>query len=99
MLSRLSWLISGMVLGAVLTLGAQRYHVVHTKDGLTLVPKRNATLSDAYVDVRTWGVADWSKHPDLLWSLHSNNRTDILGGTQVFDTDLNNLSRLFDRQQ
>ena len=92
---RVTWLLGGVVLGAVLTIGAQSYHVIHTKEGLKFVAKRNATLSDTYVDVREWGVTEWSKHPDLMWTLAQNDRKDILN-TNVLERDMQGVWQMFD---
>ena len=92
---RITWLLGGVILGATLTLGAQSYHVINTKDGIKLVAKRNSTLTDTYVDVRQWGVAEWSKHPDLMWTLAQNDRKDVLG-TQTLEHDLQGVWQMFD---
>jgi Zn-dependent protease len=44
----------GMIVGAGLMTFAFKYHVMYSKDGLVLIPKSQASLSDLYVDVRNW---------------------------------------------
>jgi len=36
---------------------------------MLIVPKRRAGLDDTYVDVRDWGITEWSEHPDLVYTL------------------------------
>lgn len=68
----------GIVIGGFLTWGSLTHHVLRTDQGFTYVPKRSMTFADAYLDVRGWGVAQWTEHPDLMWTLAQNNRTDIV---------------------
>ena len=44
-------------------------HFVRTDDDLLIVPKRSPNLDDTYVDVREWGLTEWSEHPDLVYTL------------------------------
>jgi hypothetical protein len=92
-MGRLGTFFFGIVLGCMLTLGAQSYHVIRTSEGFKLLPKRHVTLSDTYLDVRGWGVGDWSQHPDVLWSLAQNKRDDILGRDQVLSAGLRDLGQ------
>ncbi len=95
---RITWLVGGIILGSLLTLGAQRYHVIHTKDGLKMVAKRTSTLTDTYVDVREWGVVEWSKHPDLVWTLTQNDRKDVLG-SHTLENDMQGVWQMFDSER
>ena len=75
----------GMLLGGFLVWGSMSYHIVRNSDGLNLVPKRYATLKTTYLDVRDWTASDWSRHPDLVWTLTQNGRTDLMGDMPVLD--------------
>jgi hypothetical protein len=68
----------GMIVGAGLMTFAFKYHVMHSKDGLVLIPKKQASLSDLYVDVRGWKPSDWQAHPDFVQSLVSHGRSDLI---------------------
>lgn len=74
----ISSLLLGAVIGGVVTWGAFTHHVLRTDKGLTYLTKRNVTLTEAYVDVRGWGVAEWAKHPDLMFSVTQQGRTDVM---------------------
>lgn len=92
-MGRLGTFFFGLVLGAVLTLGAQSYHVIRTDDGIKLLPKRQVSLSDTYLDVRGWGLKQWSEHPDVLWSLTEYKRDDILGQEKILGAGLRDVGQ------
>jgi Fe-S cluster biosynthesis and repair protein YggX len=77
-MKRLVWLAIGMVLGGLLVTGSLKYHVLRTKDGMTLVPKREISFEDAYVDIRQFGVTEWAKHQNLMLAVVENKQTDLL---------------------
>ena len=85
---RMFYLAMGLVAGGGLMWGGMNYHLLRTKDGFQTVPKRNTTLADAYLDVRTWGIAEWSKHPDVVWSLTQHGKTDIVNNAGTYETTL-----------
>ncbi len=64
-MSRLGTFLFGVVVGGGLVFGAQRYHVVHTTQGVEFVPKLSANFSDTYVDIREYGASDWAEHKSL----------------------------------
>jgi hypothetical protein len=70
--------VMGMFVGAGLMTFAFKYHVMYSKDGLVLIPKSQAGLSDLYVDVRNWKPSDWQGHPDFVRSLVSHGRSDLI---------------------
>jgi hypothetical protein len=87
----------GMIVGAGLMSFAFKYHVMYAKDGLVLIPKKQASLSDPYVDVRSWKFSDWQAHPDLVQSLMANGRSDLISGPA---TDLlHDLQRKMDKAE
>ena len=85
---RMMWVLTGLVLGGGLMWGALKYHVLRTSEGLKLVPKRNTTLADTYLDVRSWGLAEWSQHPDLAWSLAESGQTSVMSNAGTMETTL-----------
>ncbi len=64
----------GLVAGAGLVLGSQRYHVVQAADGWHLVPKASAGFSDTYVDIRGFTLTDWDSHRGLAVSLVQSDK-------------------------
>lgn len=70
----------GIAAGALLCYGATNYHLVRANDGFHLVQKRQAQLAEAYVDVRTFGVGDWTKHPALAAAIVAENKQYIMDG-------------------
>ena len=74
-LTRWGWALWGLALCGVLVWAAMNFHVFYTPDGLIATIKRQPTLADTYVDVRSWGLVQWSEYPDLAWALsHSGHR-------------------------
>lgn len=78
----------GVLLGAAGMWTAMNYHVLRTKDGFACVPKYRAHLAGTFVDVREWGVTEWTEHPELVMTLERNKRTEIIGDAKVFGTTL-----------
>lgn len=68
----------GVLLGAAAMFIAFKFHVVRTKDDWVFVPKPSASLADAYVDVREWDTAEWTKHTQLVKALVLTGRTDLV---------------------
>ena len=62
---RLPTFIFGVVVGGLLIYCGLHYHVINTPSGLHLVPKVNSTLAETYVDVRGWGLAEWTQQVTL----------------------------------
>jgi hypothetical protein len=69
----------GVVVGASLMYCAMMYHVVHTHDGLQVVPKITAGLSSTYVDIRGFGLEDWARHRSLAMALIKAEKDDLMG--------------------
>jgi hypothetical protein len=91
-MKRLMTFFFGMIAGAVLLLGAQRYHVIRADDGLHLVPKLHANLADTYVDIRSFTGADWISHPDLASAMIDDDRRELVEGAAT-DALQNGLDR------
>ena len=68
----------GVLLGAAAMFIAFKFHVVRTKDDWVFVPKPSASLADAYVDVREWDTAEWTKHSQLVKALVLTGRADLV---------------------
>ena len=65
-MGRFGTFLFGFVLGALTVLGSLKYHVLRTDEGMEVVPKLSATFSETYLDVRGFGVADWTEHRSLM---------------------------------
>ena len=81
MIGRISALITGIAIGAVLTFVGLKYHVVRADDGFHVVPKFEAQFSDAYVDVREFGVIEWDEHRELAMALLRAEKGHVLQDT------------------
>ena len=68
----------GFVLGAATTYSAFSYHLVRADEGLVLVPRQRASLSDAYADIRNWQANDWTQHLELAHALVEDGRGDLI---------------------
>jgi hypothetical protein len=66
----------GMILGGILMFTAFQYHLVRTDHGFFLVKKRQATLGDAYVDIRKWEGKEWKSHPTLVEAIVADGHSD-----------------------
>jgi len=72
-------LLVGMIIGGGAIGFAFNYHLVQSSDGFMLVPKKHASLSCLYADVRTWKPEEWQANPELVQSLVAKGRTDLIG--------------------
>jgi hypothetical protein len=70
----------GMAAGVMLCYAATNYHLVRAEDGFHLVHKQRAELAEAYVDVRQFGIGDWTKHAELAASLTAENKQYLIEG-------------------
>ncbi len=70
----------GVAAGVMLCYGATNYHVVRAQDGFHLVHKQRARLAEAYVDVRAFGVGDWTNHAELAAALTAENKQYVMEG-------------------
>lgn len=77
-MKRISTFLLGMATGAILMHGATLYHVVRASDGVHLVAKQPARLSETYVDVRTFSRSDWASHPQLATALVQANQQQLI---------------------
>ena len=77
-MGRLFWLFAGAAIGAGLMYGAYNYHVLKTDKGFELVPKRTPSLSDVYLDVSKFTMADWGSHPELSSDVMAAEKSHLL---------------------
>jgi len=68
-MGRLPSFVAGLIVGGALAVGSLKFHVVRAYDGFHLVPKLTAQFSDAYIDIRSFGVSDWDEHPLLAMAI------------------------------
>jgi hypothetical protein len=73
----------GFVVGGATVLGALRYHVVRAGDGVHIVPKMSATLSETYVDIRQYSPQDWTSHPAVAAALVRAGKGNLVQGAAV----------------
>jgi hypothetical protein len=78
-MGRIFFLFVGFFLGGAVIFGAFNYHVLKTSDGLELVPKQSAHLSETYVDIRSFSASDWLKHPDLAADIVAAEKHHLMG--------------------
>ncbi len=85
----------GMVVGGLLLYGALQYHVIHSKQGLHLIPKASATLAKTYVDIRQFTIADWTRNTDIALALTNANQVELIENAPA-DALQNSLDRWLD---
>jgi hypothetical protein len=92
-MSRIWSFLIGMAAGALLLYTAMNFHVLRSRDGFHLVVKRPARLSESYVDIREFGMADWTSHPQIATALVQANKQHLLGdsATRSIHQSLNQL--------
>jgi hypothetical protein len=78
-MSRFGTFLLGMVVGIVLYTATTHFHVVRARDGFHLVAKQSAQLSETYVDIRQFTMADWVDHPQLAAALTKANKQYLIG--------------------
>ena len=61
-MNRFSCLVVGAILGAGLVYGSLTHHVLRTDTGLEFIPKAQAGFQETYLDVRQFGVSNWTDH-------------------------------------
>jgi hypothetical protein len=86
---RIFYLIVGVAVGGAAMWGAFNYHFLRTAEGVTYVPKQSANLSDVYLDVRDWSLADWKQHPAVVQALVANGRTELVANADTLNSTLN----------
>lgn len=75
---RLMTFAMGMVVGGALLYVALQYHIIHSKQGLHLIPKASATLAKTYVDIRQFTIADWTRNTDVALALTNANQVELI---------------------
>ena len=78
-----------VVVGCGLVWGALNFHVFRTRDRLIVAVKRSPSVADVYVDVRGWGLVEWSEFSDLAWSLVHSGHGDVVRKAAVYHTAQN----------
>jgi hypothetical protein len=82
-MSRLPAFLVGMATGAMLLYAAMNFHLLRARDGLHLVAKDPPRLSEVYVDVRQFGVSEWSQHPQLAAALVRADKRNLIEDTTL----------------
>ena len=80
-MSRLPSFLFGMVAGAALLHMAMNYHLMRAGDGFHLVAKQSPRLSETFIDIRTFSMADWAGHPQLAADLVQANKQYLVGNS------------------
>ena len=78
-MGRLLLFLCGVVIGGGAVYGSLEYHLVRTPEGFVPVPKLNAAWNDTYVDVRSFGFDDWTRHKGLMAALIAAKKDQVLG--------------------
>jgi hypothetical protein len=73
----------GAIIGGGAVFASLSYHFVHTKDGLEVIPKQSPTFLETYVDVRSFGPAEWASRKSLSEAIVKANRAKIMGETAI----------------
>lgn len=69
----------GAILGAGLTVFALQFHVVHSHEGVRVVPRTpQASLGLAYADIRGWDAEKFTDRPELVRALVANGSKDLI---------------------
>jgi hypothetical protein len=77
-MSRFSSFLLGLILGGAAVFLGLKYHVVRADDGLHLIPKTQAAFQDVYIDIRQFGLAEWTEHPALAAAILQADKGELL---------------------
>jgi hypothetical protein len=66
----------GAFIGTALTCLVSQFHLVKSQDGFTVVRRARASMTDAYADVRDWGLIEWSQHRYLAEAMAIHDASD-----------------------
>jgi hypothetical protein len=72
--------VCGVLTGGAVLYFLLGYHILHAQDGLHLVPKQKAQLTETYVDIRAYGIAEWAQHPDLAADVLQAGKQELIEG-------------------
>lgn len=75
---RMMTFVMGMIVGGLLLWFALQYHLIHSRQGLHLIPKVDAGLAKTYVDIRKFTLADWTKNTDIALALTNANQVELI---------------------
>ncbi|MEX1041399.1 MAG: hypothetical protein WDZ51_12245 [Pirellulaceae bacterium] len=78
---RISAFVLGLLVGAAIVYGGLKYHFIRADDGIHVVPKSSAEFSDAYVDIRGWGVQQWNEHRGLAVAVAQAQKPELFQNT------------------
>jgi hypothetical protein len=78
-MTRVYFFLLGMVAGALLIYATMHFHLVRAQDGFHVVDKQPPRLTEAYVDVRSFGMTDWGDHPQLATAVMEADKPQLLG--------------------
>ncbi len=71
--------LGGTLVGTLAGLFVANFHVVHTPQGIVVVPRsQRPPLSSSYVDIRTWSQAMWANHPEVTQALVADGRSSLI---------------------
>jgi hypothetical protein len=90
--------IFGMIVGGLLLYTALSYHLIHAKDGLHLVPKVESSLAATYVDIRSFGPADWIDHIEIAQAVQASGQGGLME-TAAVDSLRTGIDRLLEPRQ
>ena len=54
---------------------------MRSDDGLKAIPKLSATFEDTYIDVRQFGISDWSRHRALVAAIVQADEEELFEGS------------------
>ena len=78
-MSKAKPLLFGAALGASAMFFAQQYHVVHSHDGLQVVPRTpQLSLGLAYVDIRNWTPSQWVDRSEVARAVMAHGSGDLI---------------------
>jgi hypothetical protein len=78
-MSRAPTFLVGMAAGAALLYTAMNFYVMRAGDGFHLVAKQSPRLSETFVDIRAFSMADWASHPQLAADLMQAEKQYLVG--------------------
>jgi len=82
-MGRLGCFTFGLILGGTSVFISLKYHIIRASDGHHLIGKLSAEFGETYVDIRSFGIGDWTEHQALAAAITRAEKTYLLKNEAV----------------
>ena len=95
-MGKLGTFFAGFILGGFIVYMSLHYHFVYANDGVHMIPKISSKFAETYVDIRSFGLTEWTEHDELAFAIARAGKEHLIQGatTQAIQ---NSINRAFER--